>query len=130
MYRVIQADTGVEQWELDASPGMLRLCYKYLQPLAEAWCRMGSQSLLILHQDCQEPILGSNLRQCHFITCSFFLLSPADGKTNQWGLMMQVLEIAEGKCQIRYEGPPSISNGVVAAIKAQFPDIKDVVLVE
>jgi hypothetical protein len=42
---------------------------------------------------------------------------------------MQVLEIAESECRIRYEGPPSIANGVVAAIKAQFPDIKDVVLV-
>lgn len=43
---------------------------------------------------------------------------------------MQVLKIAEGACQIQYEGPPSIANGVIAAIKAQFPDIKDVVLME
>ena len=43
---------------------------------------------------------------------------------------MQVLTVGGGACQIQYDGPPTIANGVVAAIKAQFPDINDVVMVE
>jgi len=45
------------------------------------------------------------------------------------GVMVQVVTVSEGACQIQYNGPPSIANGVVAAIKAQFPDIKNVVMV-
>jgi Fe-S cluster biogenesis protein NfuA len=55
------------------------------------------------------------------------MLRPA---IKSFGGSVEVLKIADGACQIKYEGPPTIANGVVAAIKAQFPDIVDVVLQE
>ena len=42
---------------------------------------------------------------------------------------MQVLEVEQGVCKVRFEGPPPIGMGVQAAIKDKFPDIRNVELV-
>ena len=43
---------------------------------------------------------------------------------------MQVLEVEQGVCKVRFEGPPPIGMGVQAAIKDKFPDIRNVELVQ
>ena len=42
---------------------------------------------------------------------------------------LQVLEVEQGVCKVRFEGPPPIGMGVQAAIKDKFPDIRNVELV-
>ena len=48
----------------------------------------------------------------------------------EWVEHMQVLEVGQGVCKVRFEGPPPIGMGVQAAIKDKFPDIRNVELVQ
>ncbi|CAK0783212.1 hypothetical protein CVIRNUC_006411 [Coccomyxa viridis] len=47
-----------------------------------------------------------------------------------YGAKVEVLEVEQGVCKVRFEGPPPIGMGVQAAIKDKFPDIRNVELVQ
>lgn len=42
--------------------------------------------------------------------------------------LSQVKEITDNICRIQYKGPPTIGTGITAAIKSQFPDITEVIM--
>eukprot|EP01024_Parvocaulis_polyphysoides_P042725 TRINITY_DN3900_c0_g1_i17.p1 TRINITY_DN3900_c0_g1~~TRINITY_DN3900_c0_g1_i17.p1 ORF type:complete len:452 (+),score=70.09 TRINITY_DN3900_c0_g1_i17:27-1358(+) len=44
------------------------------------------------------------------------------------GASVETLGFQNGICEIKYNGPEAISQGIVAALKTQFPDIQQVVM--
>jgi len=53
-------------------------------------------------------------------------LNMLRGAITSMGGSVDVLEITNGVCKLKYKGPDPIAKGVSAAIRDQFPDIKEV----
>ncbi len=45
-----------------------------------------------------------------------------------YGGTVTVQAVSNGVCTVNYKGPPPIAQGIKAAIKDRFPDIKEVVV--
>ena len=45
-----------------------------------------------------------------------------------YGGAVTVEAVANGICTVKYKGPPPIAQGIKAAIKDRFPDIREVVV--
>lgn len=55
------------------------------------------------------------------------LIRPA---IHNFGGSVEVMEVAKGKCTLKYTGPKSIGQGVKAAVKDKFPELQEIIFVE
>ncbi len=53
------------------------------------------------------------------------VLRPA---IQSYGGTVSVEAVGNGVCTVKYTGPPPIAQGIKAAIKDRFPDIKEVIV--
>ncbi|KAF5835968.1 NifU-domain-containing protein [Dunaliella salina] len=53
-------------------------------------------------------------------------LNMLRGAVTSMGGSVDVLEVTDGVCKLKYKGPAPIAKGVSAAIRDQFPDIQEV----
>lgn len=51
------------------------------------------------------------------------------GAVRNFNGTVDVVSVADGVCTLRYVGPPPLGNGLKAAVKDKFPELKEVVLV-
>lgn len=49
---------------------------------------------------------------------------------HNFGGSVEVVEVANGVCKLKYAGPKPIGHGVVAAVKDQFKELRQVILVD
>lgn len=39
---------------------------------------------------------------------------------------VEVMDVADGVCKLKYDGPPPLGNGLKAAIRDKYPDLKEI----
>jgi hypothetical protein len=56
-------------------------------------------------------------------------LNMLRGAVTNFGGSVDVVSVGGGVCELKYVGPPPLGNGLKAAIKDRFPDIREVKLI-